>query len=203
MATRQITLILSDSAYEYLKFHIAKDQVAAGIFLTGLAGGIGKVLNAEDNHPGPIGTLPPRKEEQPQPPAPMTFVEALTIGQSAASFLLTGAPALSTFEIDKVDAARELLHSLAYDALEGTKQGKILRSVFMALYPIQSALRSGRTPYRARGPQKVNIQAALDVLPQLIDEARRGRGDGSYWRGFRDEALAELEDIFGKGEPDE
>lgn len=195
--TRRITLTLDESAYQYLRDYIRRDQVAVGIFLTGL--GLAPTAD-NDNLPETVGTLPLQKQPQPQPQ--MTLAEALTIGQDAANCLLSGAPAFDTFNLDQVNEARRIIHQAAYGPLDGTKQGKVLATIFTAMAPIQNALRSGRTPWKARGGQKAALQAALAALPQLIEEAGRGK-DASYWRGFRDEALAELNDIFGVEGSDE
>ncbi len=200
MSTRQITLTLPERLYQYLLDYICQDALAFSIFLIGTRGEAAalKELNnyKGDDSYSPVGALPPRKQEAPAAPVTMTLAEALVIGQNAASLILTGAPVLSAFDIEKVDAAMELLHGLAYETLEGTRQGKILAYVCVALAQVQRCIQCSTKPRRARGPQKISLRAALDALSQLIDEAQRNKDDRAYWQVFRQEVLAEFESLI-------
>jgi hypothetical protein len=126
----------------------------------------------------------------------MTQVTALKLAQQAIDYLLTGTPAIDTFDPGELYAACHLLLDQWY-AGKGKRRPPHQATLDLcrnALAKVHSLLEGDRVTGLSVGRSRAKLQAAALALPEIIVQLEWEYN--AYWQWFSEAALMEAEAIL-------
>lgn len=136
----------------------------------------------------------------------MTQLKALKLASKAIDYLLTGEPALDTFDPSEINAAFDLLVAQRW-ARRGQRQNPdkvTLLTAQVSLHKVYWRIlqQKGEAGVFSRsgkgGKQRPHLEAARTALPEIIAQSEADYS--AYWQAFTQDALAEVDAILGGGQ---